>query len=117
MVRRARPLTSLDRTEFDPKPLGLQRHGRHNFDRRLFVVIFFTRKAASRRPLQASRPPLTHYWSEWRERISLDDPLGPLGRLLGYIIAIAAVGILVYAVSPPVRPLLQNGTARIQTTY
>src|SRR5215468_8780625 len=55
------------------------------------LYIFFTRKAASKRPSQAPRAPLTHYWGQWYERISLDGPFGPLGRLLGYFIAIAAI--------------------------
>jgi hypothetical protein len=31
------------------------------------------------------------------------DPLGPLGRLLGYVIAIAAIAMLVYTFSPAIR--------------
>jgi hypothetical protein len=31
------------------------------------------------------------------------DPLGPLNRLLGYVIAIAAIAMLLYAVSNTIR--------------
>jgi hypothetical protein len=31
------------------------------------------------------------------------DPFGPLGSLLGYVIAIAAIAMLVYTVSPAIR--------------
>src|SRR6266536_49949 len=41
MGRRIRSLPGVDRTEFDGKPVGLQRPGDHHFDRRLFVVHLF----------------------------------------------------------------------------
>jgi hypothetical protein len=31
------------------------------------------------------------------------NPFGPLGRLLGYVIAVAAIAMLVYTVSPAIR--------------
>ena len=41
MGRRIRFLPGVDRTEFDGKSVGLQRHGDHHFDRRLFIVHLF----------------------------------------------------------------------------
>src|SRR5262249_3105537 len=41
MDRRIRTLPGVDRAEFDEEPVGLQRHGNHNFDRRLFAVHLF----------------------------------------------------------------------------
>lgn len=73
------------------------------------LYIFFTRKAASKRS-QTPWPPLTPGdRSGPHDRIPSDmteysfDPLGPLGRLLGYVIAILAVGMLLYTVSPAIR--------------
>ena len=66
------------------------------------LYIFFTKR--SRR---SWAPPTTPGdWSTPHSRISSDtDLFGPLHRLLGYIIAIAAVGMLLYAISPAIRPL------------
>src|SRR5215472_7495709 len=41
MGRRIRSLPSVDRAEFNGEPLGLQCHGSHHFDRRLFAVHLF----------------------------------------------------------------------------
>src|ERR1700720_3770922 len=41
MGRRIRFLPGVDRSEIDAKPVGLQRHGSHHFDRYLFVVYLF----------------------------------------------------------------------------
>ena len=41
MGRRIRFLPSIDRSEVDAKPVGVQRHGSHHFDRYLFVVYVF----------------------------------------------------------------------------
>jgi len=38
---RIRFLSSIDRSEVDAKPVGLQRHDSHHFDRYLFVVYLF----------------------------------------------------------------------------
>jgi uncharacterized protein len=64
--------------------------------------IFFTKR--SRR---SWAPPTPGDWSTPHSRISsdTDELFGPLHRLLGYIIAIAAVGMLLYAISPAIRPL------------
>jgi uncharacterized protein len=66
------------------------------------LYIFFTKR--SRR---SWAPPTLGDWSTHHSRISsdTDELFGPLHRLLGYIIAIAAVGMLLYAVSPAIRPL------------
>ena len=34
-------LSSVDRSSFNEKPVGLQHHGGRDFDRRLFTVRFF----------------------------------------------------------------------------
>ena len=41
MGRRIRFLPSTDRSEIDAKPVGIQRHGSHHFNRYLFVVYVF----------------------------------------------------------------------------
>jgi hypothetical protein len=41
MGRRIRSLSGVDRAEFDEEPVGLQRHGSHHFNRRLFAVHLF----------------------------------------------------------------------------
>ena len=41
MGRRIRFLPSTDRSEVDAKPVGIQRHGSHHFNRYLFVVYVF----------------------------------------------------------------------------
>src|SRR5262249_53924080 len=41
MGRRIRSLPGVDRAEFNGEPLGLQCHGSHHFDRRLFAVHLF----------------------------------------------------------------------------
>ena len=48
----------------------------------------------------------------------LFDPLGPLGRLLGYIITILAVGMLLYTVSPAIRlSPSANAPCVMETSY
>jgi uncharacterized protein len=76
------------------------------------LYIFFTRKAASTRS-QTLWAPLT--WSGPHDRLPSDDPFGPLGRLLGYVVAIVAIGMLLYTVSPAIRLPPYSGAARIQT--
>ena len=41
MGRRLRPLAGIDRAGLDGQPVGLQRHGAHHSDRRMFIVYFF----------------------------------------------------------------------------
>jgi uncharacterized protein len=66
------------------------------------LYIFFTKRSRG-----SWAPPTLGDWSTHHSRISsdTDELFGPLHRLLGYIIAIAAVGMLLYAVSPAIRPL------------
>jgi uncharacterized protein len=66
------------------------------------LYIFFTKR--SRR---AWAPPKPSDRSTPHSRFSsdTDELFDPLRRLLGYIIAIAAIAILAYAVSPAIRPL------------
>ena len=73
------------------------------------LYIFFTgRRAATERsqtlwapltPGHRSRP-LGRNPSDLTER----DPFGPLGRLLGYVVVIAAIAMLAYTVSGIIRP-------------
>jgi hypothetical protein len=69
------------------------------------LYIFFTKR--SRR---AWAPPTPSDRSTPHSRFSsdTDELFDPLRRLLGYIIAIAAVGMLLYAVSPAIRPLIEE---------
>ena len=62
------------------------------------LYIFFTKRSV---------PLVTDDWSRFHARVSSDpgELFGPLHRMLGYIIAIAAIGMLLYAVSPAIRPL------------
>ena len=51
MGRGIRSLPRVDRAELDGKPMGLQRDGDHDLDRRLFVVhLFHSTKSDLRRP-------------------------------------------------------------------
>ena len=92
--------------------MGLQRDGDYHFDRYLFVVDLFTVQKASLQRSQAlwtaQRP---RDRSESHDRIPSNmtelpaEPFGPLARLLGYVLAITAVAMLVYAVFPEFRLL------------
>jgi uncharacterized membrane protein YfcA len=74
------------------------------------LYIFFTVQKASSKRSQTLWAPLTPGdRSGPHDRIPSDmtelprDPFGPLGSLLGYVIAIAAIAMLVYTVSPAIR--------------
>ena len=74
------------------------------------LYIFFTVQEVPSKRSQTLWAPLTPgYRSGPHDRIPSDmtelprDPFGPLGSLLGYVIAIAAIAMLVYTVSPAIR--------------
>jgi uncharacterized membrane protein YfcA len=78
-------------------------------DAYLLYIFFTVQKAASKRPQTLWAPLTPGDRSGPHDRIPSDmtelprDPFGPLGSLLGYVIAILAIAILVYTVSPPIR--------------
>ncbi len=73
----------------------------------VLLYLFFTRRAARRRAQGASpgfgapRGPGNHIVSDMGEPPR--DPLAPLNLLLGYVVAILAVAMLLFAVLPPLR--------------
>jgi uncharacterized membrane protein YfcA len=78
-------------------------------DTYLLYIFFTVQKAASKRSQTLWAPLTPGDRSGPHDRIPSDmtefpwDPLGPLSRLLGYVIAIAAIAMLVYTVSPAIR--------------
>ena len=108
MGRRIRFLPGVDRSEIDAKPVGLQRHGSHHFDRYLFVVYIFHGATGGLKAIAKIRALLTpadrtgphdRIRSEMTEPPR--DPFGPLGTLLGCVIAILSIAILIYAIRLP----------------
>ena len=75
-------------------------------DAYLLYIFFTVRKAGLQRSQTVWTPLRPRGRSESHGRIPSDmtelptDPFGPLGRLLGYVIAIAAVAMLAYTVLP-----------------
>ena len=71
----------------------------------LLYIFFTVRKAASKRSQTLWAPLTPSEQSARHDRILdvIDEPFGPLSRLLGYIITILAVGMLLYTVSPAIR--------------
>ena len=75
-------------------------------DAYLLYIFFTVRKAGLQRSQTVWTPPRPRDRSETHGRIPSDmtelptDPFGPLGRLLGYVIAIAVFALLVYTVFP-----------------
>ena len=75
-------------------------------DAYLLYIFFTVRKAGLQRSQTVWTPPRPRDRSESHGRIPSNmtelptDPFGPLGRLLGYVIAIAAVAMLAYTVLP-----------------
>jgi len=71
------------------------------------LYIFFTRRAASRRSQTTLLTPGARSGPD--NRIASDmtepprDPFAPLNTLLGYVVAILAIAMLVFAVLPPIR--------------
>jgi hypothetical protein len=89
MGRRIRFLPGIDRSAVDAKPLGLQRHDSHHFDRYLFIVYLFHGTTGLKAIAKLWAPltpgdrggPHDRIRSEMTEPPS--DPFGPLGILLG----------------------------------
>ena len=103
MGRRIRSLPGVDRTEFDGKPVGLQRHGDHYFDRHLFAVhLFHSAENGLKRITNTLGSADTQLQERTQRRIPSDitglphDPFGDLNLLLGYVIAIIAIAMLAY---------------------
>jgi uncharacterized membrane protein YfcA len=73
----------------------------------LLYIFFTVQQAASRRSQRLWAPGTPGDRSGPHDRIRSDmaepprDPFGPLGRLLGYVIAILGIAMLVYAIRPP----------------
>jgi uncharacterized membrane protein YfcA len=78
-------------------------------DTYLLYIFFTVQKAPSKRSQTLWSPLTPGDRSGPHDRIPSDmtelprDPFGPLGSLLGYVIAIAAIAMLVYTVSPAIR--------------
>jgi uncharacterized membrane protein YfcA len=78
-------------------------------DTYLLYIFFTVQKAPSKRSQTLWAPLTPGDRSGPHDRIPSDmtelprDPFGPLGSLLGYVIAIAAIAMLVYTVSPAIR--------------
>jgi hypothetical protein len=73
----------------------------------LLYIFFTVQQAASRRSQRLWAPGKPGDRSGPHDRIRSDmaepprEPFGPLGRLLGYVIAILGIAMLVYAIRPP----------------
>ena len=74
----------------------------------LLYIFFTVRRAASERSQTLWAPLTPGHRSGPPDRNPSDlterDPFGPLGRLLGYVVMIAAIAMLVYTVSGIIRP-------------
>src|SRR5215471_16459308 len=111
MGRRIRTLPRVDRAEFNGEPLGLQCHGSHHFDTPLFAVHLFHSAESGVKAIANTQRSLTPGdRSGPDDRISSDmtelprDRFGPLGSLLGHVIAVAGIAMLIYTLSPAIRP-------------
>src|ERR1700746_4057798 len=108
MGRRVRPLPGVDRAGLDGKPVGLQRHGGHHFDRRLFVVHLFHSTENGLKRISYIVGSADTWPPEWPARshsfghdiTSSRSLFGRLNRLLGYVIAIVAIAMLLHAIRP-----------------
>jgi hypothetical protein len=65
------------------------------------LYIFFTRRAASRRSERTLLTPSAPSGREMTEPPR--DPLAPINTELGYVVAILAIAMLVFAVLPSIR--------------
>ena len=90
---RIRFLSSIDRSEVDAEPVGLQCHGSHHFDRYLFVVYLFHATARGLKVIAKTTALTPGDRGGRHDRIRSEvtapprDPFGSSAALLGYVIA------------------------------
>src|SRR5215471_20592517 len=78
MGRRIRFLPGIDRSAVSAKPVGLQPHGGHHFDRCLFIVYLFHRTTGRLKAIAKTMAPLTSGNRSGRHDRIRSDMTGPL---------------------------------------